>query len=169
MGASIAFYLLAALTLLSAIGVVAGKNPVHSALSLVVTLVSVAGLFALLQGEFLAVIQVLTYAGAILVLFVFIIMLLNLKAEELEERSPSRVGKVVLSLAGLLIFLLLSMVVSLWPLPLPELSKDFGSVTSVGAELFLRYWVPFEVTGVLLTVALVVSVLLAKKDLGLKR
>ncbi len=169
MGASIAFYLLAALTLLSAIGVIAGKNPVHSALSLVVTLVSIAGLFALLQGEFLAVIQVLTYAGAILILFVFIIMLLNLKNEELEEPSPSGVGKVVLSLAGLLIFLLLSAVVSFWSLPVPELDGGFGSVTAVGLELFTRYLVPFEVTGVLLTVALIVSVLLAKKDLGLKR
>jgi len=162
---SLLFFILAGLAVFSAMGVIAARNPVYSALSLVVTLLSLAGLYLLLHGEFLAVIQVLTYAGAILVLFIFIIMLLNLKEEDLWEKGPGTFGKVLLMLTAVVGFVSLGFVMRWVPTQEQGLPEGFGSVASVGGEIFTRYVLPFEISGVLLTVALIGAVLLAKKDL----
>ncbi|MCB1213890.1 MAG: NADH-quinone oxidoreductase subunit J, partial [Deltaproteobacteria bacterium] len=139
--------------------------PVHSALSLVVSLVAVAGLFLTLNGEFLAAVQILTYAGAILVLFIFIIMLLNLNESELKEKSPGILLKVFLFIFGGGLFLALVQAGSSLPSGGAKIQKDFGSVSQVGELLFTDYSLTFVLAGVLLTVALVGAVLLAKKDL----
>jgi NADH-quinone oxidoreductase subunit J len=164
----ILFYFLAAAAVVSAVGVISAKNPIYSALYLVVTLFSLAGIFVLLSAGFLAVIQILTYAGAILVLFVFIIMLLNLQPEELEEKGYGAPGKVLLALVSLALFLGLGYVFS-GPRWVPKvLPADFGTVAQLGRELFENYVVPFEIAGILLTVALVGAVVLAKRKLGEK-
>jgi NADH-quinone oxidoreductase subunit J len=165
---TILFYSLAVITLVSAMGVIVARNPIYSALSLVLTLFSVAGFYLLLHAEFLAVIQVLTYAGAILVLFVFIIMLLNLKTEELVERGLSPLGKGALAVIGVALFTALGFIVHLPRLKEQDLPSGFGSVFFVGRELFTTYVIPFEAAGVLLTVALIGAVMLAKRDLGKK-
>jgi len=104
LGFSILFYVFSAFAILFGIGVIAAKNPIHSALSLVMTLFSLAGIYVLLHAEFLAIIQVLTYAGAILVVFIFIIMLLNLKPDEMEEKGYSLPAKLFLGIFGLALF-----------------------------------------------------------------
>lgn len=147
-------------------GVLVARNPVHSALFLVLTLFSLAGLYFLLHAEFLAVIQILTYAGAILVLFVFIIMLLNLSDSELFEKEMHPAGKLLLTVVGVVIFVTIAFIAFLPPFAWNSISDQFGSVTQVGSEIFTTYVIPFEIAGVLLTVALIGAVLLAKRDLG---
>jgi len=159
------FYIMAAVAVLSAIGVVSARNPVYSALFLVVTLFSLAVLFVLLKAEFLAIIQILTYAGAILVLFVFIIMLLNLKPDELVEKGYGSAMKFLIGAASLGLFLILGYVFHFAKWEAPELAAGFGNAAAVGKEIFTHYVVPFEVSGVLLTVALVGAVVLAKRKL----
>lgn len=165
-GLEISFYLFAAGAVLSAIGVISAKNPIYSALSLVVTLFSLAGIFVLLRADFLAILQIFTYAGAILVLFIFIIMLLNLQPDELEETGYGLLGKVLLGLGSLAVFASLVFVVSRTQWTAATLPPDFGSITSVGKRMFSVYVVPFEIAGLLLTVALVGAVVLAKRRLG---
>jgi NADH-quinone oxidoreductase subunit J len=164
--ADILFYLFALIALGTAMGVLIARNPVHSALFLVVTLFAVAGLYFLLHAEFLAVVQILTYAGAILVLFIFIIMLLNLSPGELLEKEIPPAGKYLLTLVGMVAFVTLAFLVYLPRLPWGSVPEGFGSVQQVGRELFTTYVVPFEIAGVLLTVALIGAVLLAKKKLS---
>lgn len=159
------FYLFAVVALISAMGVIVARNPVYSALSLVVTLISLAALYLLLQAEFLAVVQVLTYAGAILVLFVFIIMLLNLSESELFESSWGNVGKSLLTLVGVVAFVTLGFMVHYPKLNAGANAAGFGEISTLGREIFTRYVIPFEIAGVLLTVALIGAVMLAKKHL----
>jgi len=165
-GSTILFYCLASLSILSAVGVISSRSPVYSALSLVVTLFSLAGIYVLLHAEFFAIIQVFTYAGAILVLFVFIIMLLNLQPAELEEKGYPWGVKVLLGIISLSFFLGLGYVLRGPLMPAVPLPPGFGSVASVGEDLFSYYLIPFEVAGILLTVALVGAVLLAKRKLA---
>lgn len=164
--ADILFYFFALVALGTAMGVLIARNPVHSALFLVVTLFAVAGLYFLLHAEFLAVVQILTYAGAILVLFIFIIMLLNLSPGELMEKEARPAGKYLLMLAAVVAFVTIAFLVYLPRMPWGALPENFGSVAQVGTALFSTYVVPFEIAGVLLTVALIGAVLLAKKKLS---
>jgi NADH-quinone oxidoreductase subunit J len=161
----ILFYIIAFLAIVSGAGVISFRNPVYSALSLVVTLFSLAAAYALLSADFVAIIQILTYAGAIMVLFIFIIMLLNLQAEELVEKGYSKSGKFLLALVSLGLFLIFGYLLHLPHLEIPSLPADFGSVFGLGRSLFTNYVVPFEAAGFLLTVALVGAVLLAKRKL----
>ena len=168
-GMDLLFIILAGLALGAAIGVIIARNPVHSALSLVLALFAIAGLYLLLHAEFLAVIQVLTYAGAVLVLFVFIIMLLNLSADELFEKGFNIFGKILLTLVSVLVFVTLAFIVRLPVFKMKTVPSEFGSVYQVGKEIFTQYSIAFEMAGVLLTVALIGAVLLAKKSLVLEK
>ncbi len=164
-GFAILFYFLAAITVISAVGVIGFRNPVSSALSLVVTLFAVAALYVLLHAEFLAIIQIFTYAGAIMVLFIFIIMLLNLQADELKEREMSAPGKVFLGAVGLGVFASFGFLFHFLPTMTSSIPEGFGSAKDVGKALFTDYVIPFEIAGILLTVALIGAVLLAKRKL----
>ena len=162
----ILFYLFAALTLLCGFLVVANpfsRNPVTSAMFLVLTIVSMAGLFVLLHAFFLAAVQILVYAGAVIVLFLFVIMLLNIHE---EERRRIKVFGLVTGLAsvGALGGLLLKTIWFSSPggVARPELEGNTGPL---GTLLFTRYLLPFEILSVLLLVAMVGVILLSKKDL----
>jgi NADH-quinone oxidoreductase subunit J len=159
----VAFYIFATLSVIGALLMVTRKNPLAAAFSLVLSLVSLAALFAMLHAEFVFILQILLYAGAIMVLVIFTIMLLNLSKEELREPPVGRVKGVliiVLSAAGLVAFI---RVLRDLPQGLPWISPTFGNIEAVG-ELMLRdYLYPFEVISVLLLVAVVGVVLLAKK------
>ena len=163
---TILFYGFGGLAVLLGLLVILFKNPVDSAVALIGNLFCVAALFALLDAHFLAVIQILLYAGAILVLFLFVIMLLNLKTEELgraRRTSAKWIGLVLLVWSALLIVGLL----------LPEetvsgfraVDASYGSIETVGRLIFGRYLLPFEVTSVLLLAAIIGSVAIAKKKL----
>jgi NADH-quinone oxidoreductase subunit J len=149
----------AALSLAGGVGVVAAREAVHSALSLLVVLGALAVLYLTLAAEFLAVLQVILYAGAIVVLFLFVIMLLH--AQD-PERRPSPVGAqwALAVPLGLLLWAALTYASFGLPANVRPAPRDFGAVESVGRELFGTFLLPFEVASVLLLVAIVAAVVL---------
>ena len=157
------FYAFAALAVLSGVLMLVSRNPVNSAMFLVVTMGALAALFVLLHAFFLAAIQILVYAGAVMVLFLFVIMLLDLKAE--ERRKIRLFGMVtgVISVSAILAIFFRSLREStLMSAPSPDFKA--GTV-QLGQLLFSQYLLPFEIVSVLLLVAMVGVVLLSKKDL----
>ena len=161
------FYVFAALTLLCGVLVVANpfsRNPVTSAMFLVLTIISMAGLFVLLHAFFLAAVQMLVYAGAVMVLFLFVIMLLDLKEE--ERRKIKMFGLVAgLVSVGAIVGIFVKSLLAAQPgadLPAPPLE---GDTAALGKLLFTNYLLPFEIVSVLLLVAMVGVILLSKKDL----
>jgi len=142
------------------------RNPLASALSLAVSFMAVAGLYTLLHSPFLAVMQVIVYAGAIMVLIIFVIMLLNLPDEAYasEELSRPRVG-IGLLIGGALFAVLYRGIDSLETEMFEEAPASFGTVEAVGETLFTRYLYPFELVSILLLVAIVGAVVLAKRRL----
>jgi NADH-quinone oxidoreductase subunit J len=161
------FYLFAALTLLCGVLVIANpftRNPVTSAMFLVLTIVSLAGLFVLLHAFFLAAVQILVYAGAVMVLFLFVIMLLDLKE---EERRKIKAGAGVLGLAaagGIALLMIAVIRQSNAGVGLKPASAE-GSTLDLGKRLFTDYALPFELISLVLLVAMIGTVLLSKKDL----
>jgi NADH-quinone oxidoreductase subunit J len=164
---TVLFYLFAALTVGCALMVVANpfsRNPVTSAMFLVLTIISMAGLFVLLHAFFLGAVQILVYAGAVMVLFLFVIMLLDLKEE--ERRKVKRLGLFagLASIGAILGLLMLSLLAARPGANLPASTSE-GSTADLGRLLFTGYLLPFEVVSVLLLVAMVGVVLLSKKEL----
>ncbi len=161
----ILFYIFGGLTVATALGVVLFKNPITSAFSLIVSFFGIAALYAMLNAHFLAAIQILVYAGAIMVLFIFVIMLLNLQPDELHEKPFTKVYW-LFALGALLTFLV-AFIQILMPLHLafPQVVENFGTVKEVGKLLFTDYLVPFEYVSVLLLVAVIAGVVLAKREL----
>src|SRR2546426_2472769 len=150
------FYVFAALTLLCGLLVVVNpfsRNPVTSAMFLVLTIISLAGLFVLLHASFLAAVQVLVYAGAVMVLFLFVIMLLDLKEEQRRKFSKFGVAAGVISV-GAIVAILVSAIAKSRPganLSVPSLE---GATKPLGKMLFTDYLLPFEILSVLLLVAM---------------
>ena len=161
---SILFYISAAVIVLAALNMVLQRTPVYSALSLIVVLCSLAVVYLLLGAEFMAVIQVIVYAGAIMVLFVFVIMLLNAGHE-----APSHKSHIARWLGAPLIGAFLGeMFVVIWE-QFPPNSGSLpaatdGSPAAIGHLLFKNYVLPFEVTSILILVAVLGAVVLAKKE-----
>ena len=163
----ILFYVFAALTLGCGALVIANpfsRNPVTSAMFLVLTIISMAGLFVLLNAFFLAAVQIIVYAGAVIVLFLFVIMLLDLKE---EARRKIKLFGIVTGLisVGVIVCISLKILKASDPganLPAPQLE---GGTEALGHLLFTNYVLPFEVVSVLLLVAMVGVILLSKKDL----
>jgi NADH-quinone oxidoreductase subunit J len=163
----ILFYIFAFLTLVFGFMVIANpfsRNPVTSAMFLVLTIGALAGLFVLLQAFFLAAVQVLVYAGAVMVLFLFVIMLLDLRA---EERRRVKVAGVVGGLisVGTILAIFLGALAQASPLTAAAEPVLQGGTRRLGQLLFQQYLLPFEIVSVLLLVAIVGVVLLSKKDL----
>lgn len=158
------FYVLALMVVISGLLVISARNPITSAVSLVVTLGSVAGLFALLDAHFIATIQVLVYAGAIMVLFVFVIMLLNLEPEIAAgmQLTPLKAVGVGLAGAGGLLLLWKLMPVQA---AFGAVGPEYGTMGAVANHLFVDYLVPFEAISLLLTAAVVGAVVVGKRDL----
>lgn len=164
--AAVVFYVLAAVAVVSALGMVLNlRNTVAGAMCLVVTMIALAGIYVVLEAHLVAVLQIMVYAGAILVLFLFVVMLLNLRSDEF---SAPRSRLVKLAGAALGVWALGSFLVLL-PGALPkaaEIPADFGSYRDVGLSLYRTYVVAFEVTSFLLLGAIVGAVVLAKRRLN---
>lgn len=158
---AIVFWSFSFIALLSAIMMVFHKNPIHSALSLIVTLFSTACLFVLLGAGFIAVMQVLVYAGAIMVLFVFVIMMLNLKREELGLRRH-RIKKAIGMIICIVVGVRFASILFTQTFDKATLPQNFGSIENVGSIIFTSYVFPFELVGVLLLSAVVGAVMVAK-------
>ena len=158
----ILFYVFATLALACGLMVLLSRNPVTSAMFLVLTIASLAGLFVLLHAFFLAAVQVLVYAGAVMVLFLFVIMLLDLKAEERRRINHFALGAGVISVGALLAIFFKSLGQSPLPAAAPGLE---GATAPLGKLLFTQYLLPFEIVSVLLLVAMVGVILLSKRDL----
>ena len=163
------FWLFSFLMIAFGVMVVVQRNPVASALSLVVSFLGLAALFVLLDAYFIGVIQVLVYAGAVMVLFLFIIMLLDLRAEERRKWNPlALAGGAVVTLGFIA---LLVKVLDRFPdgaKPFPELSSGMDridDVRKVGFALFTNYNLPLQVIGVLVLVATIGIVVLSKREL----
>lgn len=177
---TIVFWITLAVSLLAAVLVVTRRNPVYSALFLVVFFTMMAVEFLILRAPFLAVIQVLVYAGAIMVLYLFVIMLLNLKPEELREEVTLR-RKIMSFLASTLLFCLLagairnSEKVLAAPKLTGKLSRELaeevehaGEITAIAGELFKEHALAFELTSILILIAIVGAIYLTKKRGALK-
>jgi NADH-quinone oxidoreductase subunit J len=171
MGEAIAFYTLAALILGFGVLVVTTKNTVHSVLFLVVNFLFVAALYVLLNAPFLAVIQVLVYAGGIVVLYLFVVMLVNLKRPPEAHSDPHRMTRVGMGLAaGVLIEVvaigIYNYVAPAAPIVAPSSAIPVsGNTEQVGWLLYTSYLIPFEIASMLLLVAMIGAIVLAKREL----
>jgi len=158
------FYLLAAMAIISAILVITRKNAVHSALALIVTLLSLAGLYLMLYAPFVAGVQIVLYAGGIMVLFLFVIMLVNIDKAAKEETFNHQwhigiLASLVLGAMFVFVYVKGKMIFLGTPLLMPEQTNT----QQIGLQLFGQYLLPFEIASLLLLVAIVGAVVMAKK------
>ena len=160
-GYDIAFYAFSILTLLCGALVITNRNPVTSAMFLVLTIVCMAGLFVLLRAFFLAAVQILVYAGAVMVLFLFVIMLLDLK-----EETRRKIKKVRVATGGLAVLAVVAIILNvIWSAaPATAAPTLVGATAPLGRLLFSNFLLPFEILSLLLLVAMVGVILLSKKD-----
>lgn len=164
------FYLFAGLAIGGAIGVVLAKNPVGSLLFMVVTLGSMAATFVLLEAHFLAAIQIIVYAGAIMVLFLFVIMLLNLGHDYRADLKGGAFSVLSFGVIGAIAGLLATRlegsgaVSGSGATAIDAAIREHGAVGAIAEQLYTTYVVPFEITGILLLVAIVGAIVLAKRE-----
>lgn len=160
------FFILGGLTIGSALMVVLSNHPIRSVLYLVVTFFLITAHYIMLNAQFIAVVNIIVYAGAIMVLFLFVLMLLNLSKEN-EPRSGV-MPKVIAAIAGGSLFVVLFAAFKDAVVATPALTEvgteNIGLVESLGQLLFTKYVLPFEISSVLFIAAMVGAVLLAKRD-----
>ncbi len=157
------FYFLSFLAILAGLMVVFTKNPVHSVLYLILAFFAIAGHYILLNAQFLAVVHIIVYAGAIMVLFLFVIMFLNLNAET-EPQKPIFYKFIGVILSGVLLTLFVGAFRKLDPIYSDLPQTDIGLIKNLGIVLFNEFTLPFEIISILLLAAMVGSILIAKKD-----
>ncbi|MBL8203823.1 MAG: NADH-quinone oxidoreductase subunit J [Blastocatellia bacterium] len=161
------FLFLAALAVFAAFNVILQRNPIYSALSLIITMCALAGTFLLLEAQFVAAMQVIVYAGAVMVLFVFVIMLLNVRTEEARQDRVKYLKLVTpllfVALLAEVFFVARSVTTTPAPLVTPAGEHPFGTVEAIGEAMFSSYLFPFEATSVLILMAMVGALVLARK------
>jgi len=159
------FYILSGFTILTAIMMIAARNPVHSVLYLIITFFLISGQYLLMNAQFLFIVNLIVYAGAIMVLFLFVLMLLNLNKDTEPQKSIKTKMAGVIS-AGILAITLLGALIksetSIENLPL----TDIGLVKNLGYVLFKEFVVPFEISSILFLAAMVGAVLVGKRTKG---
>ena len=165
------FYFVGGVAVLSAIGVVAFRHPVHAALSLLMTFLAVAGLFILLHAEFLAAAQILVYAGGVMVLFLFVIMLVNVRMLPTEPQYLRRLAPWAIAVA---IVLAVMTGVGMWGTTLTPIADPAGLTTANGQvmgntaavswNLYVKYLLPFEVASLVLLVAMIGAIVMGRKE-----
>ncbi len=147
--------------------VLIAKNPINSAVMLVCSFFCLAGIYVMLSATFMAVIQILVYAGAIMVLFIFVLMLLNIRDDEIEAPRLS-IHQGIAILAGTGIFFTIALSIAAWSGSSSRVAHDtmsdtFGTVEPIGDQLITSYVLPFEMAAILLLVGIVGAVVVAKK------
>jgi len=167
---SILFYLFAGLAIGGAVGVVMSKSPVGSLLFMVTTLAAMAGTFVLLEAHFLAAIQIIVYAGAIMVLFLFVIMLLNLGHDYRKDLKGGAFAVLSFGVVGVIAGILArqlgasASVSGAGGAEIDAAVAEIGALGVIAEPLYTTYVVPFEITGILLLVAIVGALALAKRE-----
>ena len=161
----IIFYVLAAITLSTAFLTIYSRNPIHSAIYLVICFFSIAGHYLLFNAQFLAIVHIIVYSGAIMILFLFTIMLMNLnKEDEVHKPRITRLGAIVvfclLSVVLIAVFVNSKTIVGNYDVT----GEDFQSIKKLGKILLNEYMVPFEFASILLLVAMIGAVLISKKE-----
>jgi NADH-quinone oxidoreductase subunit J len=168
--AHILFLGFAALAVVAAFNVILQRNPIYSAIGLIIVLCSLAALFLTLSAQFIAAMQIIVYAGAIMVLFVFVIMLLNVREEEtrIDKQKYLKWLAAPLFLGLLAEVMAVIRYVNTTPQPLPNaadaLAPQLGTVENIAQGMFTNYVIPFEAASVLILMAIVGSMLLARRD-----
>jgi NADH-quinone oxidoreductase subunit J len=158
------FYFLSAVAVISGLLVITRKNPVHSALALIFTLLSLAGLYLMLYAPFVAGVQIILYAGGIMVLFLFVIMLVSIERSVKEEQFNRQwhVGALAALVMGALFVLVFWRGRAVFPQPAAPFAENLNT-QEVGLLLYRNYMLPFEIASLLLLVAIVGAVVMAKK------
>ena len=162
----ILFWFLSALALLSATMVLISKNPVHSILWLIVVFFAISGHYILLNAQFLAIVNLIVYAGAIMVLFLFVVMLMNLNSSN-EPQKNNRLRAAGIISGGCLLLLMVDIAQSTTELKSAKALTNTGStglIKTLGMELFTNYAIPFEISSVLFLSAMVGAVVIGKKE-----
>lgn len=165
METTIYFIILATVAVLGGLFMITRSHPLSATLSLVVTLIALAGLYALLSADFLFVIQILVYAGAIMALMVFVIMLLNVKADQFppEKHLKRNVALTLLFLSPFFFLVERAIQLQFGHQHFMPIAPNFGSIKAVGQVLYQQYYFSFELVSILLLVALLGVVALAKR------
>ncbi len=158
------FYFLSFLAILSAMMVVISKNPIHSILYLIITFFAIAGHYVLLNAQFLAAVHIIVYAGAIMVLFLYVIMMLNLNAN--VEPHKDKWSKVAATVSGGALMIVLVGALRNASVTAPVNAVQVGSIQSLGRTLYQDFMLPFEISSILFLVAMVGAVMLAKKEIN---
>ena len=162
---AILFWFLSVLALGSAIMVISAKNPVHSVLWLIVTFFSISGHYLLMNAQFLAIVNIIVYAGAIMVLFLFVVMLMNLNADSEPQKNKVLQFAGVVSGGCLFLVLIAALMKSeVAGNKVQMVVGDAGLINNLGRELFRNYLVPFEISSVLFLSAMIGAVVIAKKE-----
>jgi NADH-quinone oxidoreductase subunit J len=158
------FYLLSAVAVVSAILVITRRNPVHSALALIFTLLSLAGLYLMLYAPFVAGVQIILYAGGIMVLFLFVIMLISIERAQREEQFSKQwhVALIASLMLGALLIYVYREGSGIFPQRVAQLPEQLNT-QQLALALFRSYLLPFEIASLLLLVAIVGAVVMAKK------
>ena len=165
--ATILFYVLTSLTLAFALLVVLAKNPVHSVLYLILTFFTLSGHYVLLNAQFVAAVNIIVYAGAIMVLFLFTIMFLNMNAE--TEQHKSGLARLAAGVAGGMLLVIMVGVlkdVNVGGADPATFNSQIGMVKDLGQVLYSKYLLPFELASVLFLSAMVGAVMLGKREAG---
>jgi NADH-quinone oxidoreductase subunit J len=159
----VTFVAASGLAIISALGVVLPSNPFHSALSLILNLVSLATLYLLLQADFLAAAQVIVYAGAVMIMFLFVIAYLGGRADEPRRDVPAwQLGASIIAAAAIVVEIVIAVASQAFA-PAAKVSDQFGNPSVVGQAFFSTYLLAFEATSILLLVAAVGGVVLGSK------
>jgi NADH-quinone oxidoreductase subunit J len=163
---TIFFWIFSLTAVISALFMITRKHPLSSALCLVITFISLSGLYGLLSARLLFVIQILVYAGAIMSLIIFSIMLLNVKDENLPKEGNIKKRVIGSSILVFPIFFMFYLSINNYEsYYFEEISSNFGNIKSLGLFLFTKYTLPFEIASILLLIALLGVVILAKRKI----
>ena len=159
----ILFWVLSAVAVSCALGVILSRNPVNSVMFLILTFFSISGHYILMNAQFLAIVNIIVYAGAIMVLFLFVIMLMNLNAD-VEPQKGQLVQLAGVISGGVLFLVVLAAIKTAVPQAIDKTATDIGLITNLGKVLFTKYVLPFEISSVLFLSAMIGAVVIGKKE-----
>ena len=159
----IIFWVLSAVAVGCAIGVILSRNPVNSVMFLIGTFFAISGHYILMNAQFLAIVNIIVYAGAIMVLFLFVIMLMNLNAD-VEPQKGQLVQLAGVISGGVLFLVVLAAIKTAKPEPIDKTATDIGLITNLGKVLFTKYVLPFEISSVLFLSAMIGAIVIGKKE-----